>query len=82
MRTSRKTDFRSRDIAKNNFSEIDISQDLDLESPSLSSYFLRRKLIITCSLSTVCALLLLEVAPLLPAANNSFCCVCPKIEDV
>ena len=26
MRTSRKTDFRSRDIAKNNFSGIDISQ--------------------------------------------------------
>ena len=31
MRTSRKTDFRSRDIAKNNFSRIDISQGLDLE---------------------------------------------------
>ena len=36
----RKTDFRSRDIAKNNFSGIDISQGLDLERPSLSPYFL------------------------------------------
>ena len=40
MRTSRKTDFRSRDIAKNNFSGIDITQGLDLEPPSLSRYFL------------------------------------------
>ena len=40
MRMSRKTDFRSRDVAKNNFSGIDISQDLDLEPPSLSPYFL------------------------------------------
>ena len=40
MRTSRKTDFRSRDIAKNNFSGIDISQGLDLDPPSLSPYFL------------------------------------------
>ena len=45
MRTSRKTDFRSRDIAKNNFIGIDISQGLDLEPPSLSPYFL---LVITC----------------------------------
>ena len=37
MRTSRKTDFRLRDIAKNNFSGIDISQGLNLEPPS---YFL------------------------------------------
>ena len=35
-----KTDFRSRDIAKNNFSGIDISQAVDLEPPSLSPYFL------------------------------------------
>ena len=40
MWTSRLTDFRSRDIAKNNFSGIDISQGLDLEPPSLSPYFL------------------------------------------
>ena len=40
MRTSQKTDFRSRDIAKNNFSGIDISQGLDLEPSSLSPYFL------------------------------------------
>ena len=40
MRLSRKTDLRSRDIAKNNFSGIDISQGLDLERPSLSTYFL------------------------------------------
>ena len=40
MRTSRKTDFCWRDIAKNNFSGIDISQGLDLEPPSLSPYFL------------------------------------------
>ena len=40
MGTSRKTDFRSRDIAKNNFSGIDISQGLDLEPPSLSPHFL------------------------------------------
>ena len=40
MRTSRKIDFRSRDIAKNNFSGIAISQDLDLEPPSLSPYIL------------------------------------------
>ena len=40
MRTSWKTDFRSRDIAKNNFSGIEISQGLDLEPPSLSLYFL------------------------------------------
>ena len=40
MRTSLKTDFRSRDIAKNNFRGIDISQGLDLEAPSLSPYFL------------------------------------------
>ena len=40
MRTSRKTDFRSRDIAKYNCSGIDISQGLDLELPSLSPYFL------------------------------------------
>ena len=39
MRTSRNTDFRSRDIAKNNFSGIDISQGLDLVPPSLSRYF-------------------------------------------
>ena len=39
MRRSRKTD-RSRDIAKNNFSGIDISKGLDQESPSLSLYFL------------------------------------------
>ena len=45
MRTSRKTDFRSRDIARNNFSGIDISQGLDLESPPLSPYFLLYKLI-------------------------------------
>ena len=36
----RKTDFRSRDIAKNNFSGIDISQGLGLERPCLSPYFL------------------------------------------
>ena len=36
MRTSRKIDFRSIDIAKNNFIGIDISQGLDLEPPSLS----------------------------------------------
>ena len=41
MRTSRKTDFRSRDIAKNNFSGIDISQGMDLELPS--PYFLLLK---------------------------------------
>ena len=35
MRTSRKTDFRSRDIAKNNFSGIDISQ-APLSVPSFS----------------------------------------------
>ena len=40
MRTSRKTDFRPRDIAKNNFTGIGISQGLDLEPPSLSPYFL------------------------------------------
>ena len=40
MRTTRKTDFRSRDIDKNNFSGIDISQGLDLEPPSLFPYFL------------------------------------------
>ena len=40
MWTSRKIDFLSRDIAKNNFSGIDISQGLDLEPPSLSPYFL------------------------------------------
>ena len=34
MRTSRK------DITKNNFSGIDISQGLELEPPSLSPYFL------------------------------------------
>ena len=39
MRTSRNTDFHLRDIAKNNFSGIDISQGLDLESPALSSLF-------------------------------------------
>ena len=39
MQTSRKTDFRSRDIAKNNFNGIDISQGLKLEPPSLSPYF-------------------------------------------
>ena len=46
MRTSRKTDFHSRDIAKNNFSGIDmyVSQGLDLEPSSLSSYFLLVKL--------------------------------------
>ena len=44
MRTSRKTDFHSRDIAKNNFSGIDISKGLDLEPTSLSSYFLLVKL--------------------------------------
>ena len=43
MRTSRRTDFRSRDIAKNNFSGIDISQGLDLEFPSQSPYFLLQK---------------------------------------
>ena len=42
MRTSRKTDYRSRTIAKNNFSGIDLSQGLDLEPPSLSPYFLLR----------------------------------------
>ena len=40
MRTYRKTDFRLRYIAKNNFSGIDISQGLNLEPPSLSPYFL------------------------------------------
>ena len=41
MRTSRKTDFRSRDtVAKNNCSGIDIPQGLDLDPPSLSPYFL------------------------------------------
>ena len=40
MWTSRKTDFRSRDVAKNNFSGIDISQGLDLVFPSLSLHFL------------------------------------------
>ena len=40
MRTCRKTYFRSRVIAKNNFSGIDISQGLDLERPSLSPCFL------------------------------------------
>ena len=40
MRTSQKLDFSSREIAKNNFSGIDISQGLDLEPPSLSPYFL------------------------------------------
>ena len=38
MRTSRKT--CSRDIAKNNFTGIDISQGLDLDPPSLSPHFL------------------------------------------
>ena len=40
MRTSRKTNLRLRDIAKNNLSGIDISQGLDLEPPPLSPYFL------------------------------------------
>ena len=40
MRTSRETDFRSRDSGENNFSGMDISQGLDLERPSLSPYFL------------------------------------------
>ena len=39
MRTSRKRDFCSIDIAKNNFCGIDISQGLDLEPPSLYRYF-------------------------------------------
>ena len=41
-----KTDFRSRDITKNNFNGIDISQGLDLEPPSLFPYFLLISLII------------------------------------
>ena len=40
MPTSRKTDFRSKDIAKNSFSGVDISQGLELEPPSLSPSFL------------------------------------------
>ena len=50
MRTSRKTDFRSRDIAKNNFSGIDITQGLDMEPPSFSPYFL----LVTVVLTTCC----------------------------
>ena len=47
MRTSRKIDFRSRDIAKKkNLSAIDISQGLDLEPPALSPYFLLVRLIV------------------------------------
>ena len=40
MRSFRKTDFRSRDIANNNFIGIDISHGLDLEPRSLFRYFL------------------------------------------
>ena len=40
IRTSRKTDFRLRNIAKNNFTGIDIPQGLDLEPASLSPYLL------------------------------------------
>ena len=43
IRTSRKTDFRWRDITKNNFSVIDISWGLDLEPRSLSPYFLLKE---------------------------------------